>query len=395
MYRRTLAALLVLIGSAGLAACGPVAEPAPPTFPPAAVALTRGPYLQNVTPDAATVVWRTAAPSAGTLAIRAAGALTDTLHAEGGPPGTDHLVRVTGLAPDTAYRYTVLADGGALGPDAGFRTAPAPGATTPFTFAVWGDSGCACAAQAAVAAAIAQSRPDLLLHVGDLIYQTGQASGYDPQFFAVYSPTLATAPVYPVLGNHDMVTDSGAPWQQVFYLPGDAGAHATRYYSFTWGNVHFLALDSEAPYDPTSAQYAWLLQDLESPAAQTATWRIAYFHQPPYSSGYGHGSTLALREAWGPLFERFGVDLVFSGHEHNYERTTPRRDYAAVGGTHAVTYVVTGGGGQTLYPLGRQAWTAAAAMVHHFVRVQVVGPHLTLDAIDLTGQVFDHAEFTR
>ncbi|HUS15647.1 MAG TPA: metallophosphoesterase [Chloroflexia bacterium] len=241
---------------------------------------------------------------------------------------------------------------------------------------------------------MARTTPALLLHTGDMIYETGEANLFDPRFFAPYRDLLARSPVYPVLGNHDMGTDSGAPWLRAFFLPGDPGDHSTRYYAFTYGNAHFIALDSEQAFGPTSAQYNWLLADLQSPAAQSATWRFAYFHRPPYSSGKGHGSSYDIRETWGPLFERFGVDIVFNGHEHNYERSTPRRDYAAVGGTHAVVYVVTGGGGKQLYDVGRQEWTAESAMVSHFVQVQLDGSRLHLEAIDATGKVFDQLDLS-
>ncbi|HMA38345.1 MAG TPA: metallophosphoesterase, partial [Chloroflexia bacterium] len=309
--------------------------------------------------------------------------------------GTDHVLRLTGLRPGTGYSYILLADGGALAPDAVFHTAPPPGAATPFRFLVWGDSGCGCPPQLAVAAQMAQTHPDLLLHTGDMIYENGEAALYDPRFFSPYSPTLATAPIYPAVGNHDDLTNQGDPWLQTFFLPGDPGTHTTRYYAFNYGNAHFIALDSEEAFDPTSAQYSWLLADLASPAAQTATWRFAFFHQPPYSSGYGHGSSYMLRETWSPLFERYGVDVVFSGHEHNYERTTPRRDYTAVGGTHPVVYIVTGGGGQQLYNVGHQSWTAYADMIYHFVQVQVDGPRLTLEAISADGQVVDQLALNR
>jgi predicted phosphodiesterase len=397
-FRRALSAVvpaLLLLLAACTAGTGPVGPPGPTPLPRSQVSLTRGPYLQDMTASAVTIAWRTGATTQGGVAIRpAAGAAAAfAIHPE--PASTaDHVLRVSGLQPATAYRYAVLAADGELGAEAEFRTAPAPGAPTPFTFAIWGDSGCGCPQQTAVAAQIARSGADLLLHTGDVIYERGEATLYDPRFFAPYQAVLASAPVYPVLGNHDVATDNGAPWLHAFFLPGDNGKHTTRYYAFNYGNAHFIALDSEEPYGPTSAQYGWLLRDLQSPAAQGATWRFAFFHRPPYSSGLGHGSTYDLRETWGPLFERLGVDLVFSGHEHNYERSTPRRDYASVGGTHAVIYIVTGGGGSQTYNVGRQPWSAFAAMVYHYVRVRLDGPRLALQAIGTDGQVIDHLELT-
>lgn len=382
---------MLLVGCQGAPALPPSDLPAP-ILPSGGATLLRGPYLQDVSDSAATVIWRTTAATTGGLSIGPADAPASVRQIGETQAATDHVLRVDGLRPNTIYRYQVLAGGAAASAEIEFRTAPTPGAPDPFTFAVWGDSGCGCPAQMAVAGQIARTQPNLLLHTGDLIYETGQAEGYDPFFFSPYSPTLATAPFYPVLGNHDDLTANGAPWLETFVLPGGASDHTTRYYSFNWGNAHFIALDSEEDYGPTSRQYNWLLADLASPAAQSATWRFAYFHRPPYSSGYGHGSSFTLRETWSPLFERFGVDVVFNGHEHNYERTTPRRDYAALGGTHPVVYVVTGGGGKQEYNVGHQEWTAFSEMVYHFVQVHIDGPHLKLEAIDENGKVFDQME---
>jgi predicted phosphodiesterase len=395
--RRVFLAILLMLSlpAACTVGAGPNGPPNPTPLPHSQLSLTRGPYLQDMTESAVTIVWRTAAATQGGVALRAAADVTAafTMHAE--PASTaDHVLRVSGLQPATAYRYAVWAADGELGEEAEFRTAPASGAPTPFTFAVWGDSGCGCPQQTAVAAQIGKAGADLLLHTGDVIYERGEANLYDPRFFAPYRATLAAAPVYPVLGNHDVATGNGAPWLQAFFLPGDGGKHTTRYYAFNYGNAHFIALDSEEPYGPTSAQYGWLLQDLQSPAAQGATWRFAFFHRPPYSSGLGHGSEYDLRETWAPLFERFGVDMVFSGHEHNYERSTPRRDYASVGGTHAVIYIVTGGGGSQSYNVGHQPWSAFSAMAYHYVRIRLDGPRLALQAIGTDGQVIDHLELT-
>ncbi|MDQ2808252.1 MAG: metallophosphoesterase [Chloroflexota bacterium] len=368
----------------------PAAGTPAPTLPTATTRLTRDPYLQDVTAEAVTVLWHTADPTVGTLLLRPQNDPAGTpLTLREPSAGTNHRLRVAGLQAGTVYTYSLEADGGLLGASHTFRSAPTAGAADPFSFLVWGDSGCGCPPQMTLAAQMAHSTPQLLLHTGDMIYEDGAANLFDPNFFTPYAGLLATAPVYPVLGNHDVITEKGSPWLHAFSLPGDAGAANPRYYSFDYGNAHFIALDSEEDFGPTSAQYSWLLTDLQSAATQRATWRFAYFHRPPYSSGFGHGSSYDLRESWSPLFERFGVDVVFSGHEHNYERSLPRTDYAAVGGTHPVTYVVTGGGGKQLYNVGHSPWTAASSMVYHFVQVRLAGTHLHLDAIDSNGTVFD------
>jgi hypothetical protein len=161
---------------------------------------------------------------------------------------------------------------------------------------------------------------------------------------------------------------NGAPFRDVFNLPDNE-----RWYSYDWGHVHFVALDTEADY---STQMTWLEQDL---AATTLPWKIVYMHRPPYSSGM-HGSDTTLRNKLKPVVERFGVQLVLAGHDHNYERMKPQ---------NGVAYVVTGGGGIGTRSVGASSFTAFAEDVIHFVYVEVGIDELVLHAIDATGREFD------
>jgi acid phosphatase type 7 len=118
-----------------------------------------------------------------------------------------------------------------------------------------------------------------------------------------------------------------------------------------------------------------------------------YFHRSPYSSGGEHGSNLTVRQVFAPVFERHGVDLVLSAHDHDYERSIPWREF--VTGGAAVTYVVTGGGGAALYPVGTSAWTAKSASSHHYARVTVGDCVMKLEAVRSDGVVFDQAVIDR
>lgn len=130
------------------------------------------------------------------------------------------------------------------------------------------------------------------------------------------------------LGNHDYEVDRGAYELETLGMPA-------RYYARRVGNVELFLLDSNAIGD---RQTAWLERRLE---ASTARWKIAAFHHPPYSCGY-HAGNATVAERWVPLFERYGVDLVLSGHEHSYQRFVRR----------GIAYVVHGGGGAFPYPPG-------------------------------------------
>lgn len=126
-------------------------------------------------------------------------------------------------------------------------------------------------------------------------------------------------------------------------------------------------------------QRTFLERDL---AATRKRWRFAYLHRSPYGSSR-HGGDVRVREDLEPLFARHGVDLVFSGHDHVYERTVPIK---------GVTYVVSGGGGRRLYPAGRSTRTASSVSAHHAVFVRVEGQRLSLEAVEAGGKVVDRLE---
>jgi hypothetical protein len=137
--------------------------------------------------------------------------------------------------------------------------------------------------------------------------------------------------------------------------------------------VHFVALDTEQLGE---TQTGWLAQDL---AQNELPWTVVYLHRPPFSSGY-HGSSGQVRAAFSSLFEQHGVQVVFAGHDHNYERTQP---------INGVTYVVTGAGGHGTRRVGRSSFTAYSENVLHFVHGEVQGDTLLLHAIDAGGREFD------
>ena len=335
--------------------------------------LTRGPYLQSTTRDSVSVVWQTDIAGDSVIEYGETGyteVLSDTA------PITTHVMRVSGLAAGTTYRYRV-SSGSAVLHEATLATAPDTGGA--FEFVVIGDSGTGSQAQRAVAAQMLALDPDFILHTGDVIYPKGEAQWYGPYFFTPYRDLLDHSPVFPSLGNHDYGTADAQPYLDAFYLP-EASSGGERYYSFDWGNAHFVALDTNQPYASGSAQYDWLVSDL---SASTATWKFVFFHHAFYSSGpHGlfDGYVRPMREALAPVFAQHSVDIVFSGHDHDYERSKP---------IDGVIYIVSGGGGATLYPVGASDFTAYSASVHHTVQVRFRSCILSLRAVDANGTVFD------
>lgn len=373
--------------------------------------LTRQPFLQQVTERSAVVVFATAGrgqaavrvtDAAGSSRLVAAQTTTVTSDISGGAPYYQHEAIITDLAAAGRYSYDPLVDGVDLtsGTDT-FATAPAIGDGS-VRFLAFGDSGVGSAAQRQLAARMAGERFDLLLHTGDVAYgfEAGYGAGAMPQlqawFFDVYRDLLRTHPVYPSIGNHDDEPQHARPYRSAFVLPVNGADtiypdHAERYYSFDYGAAHVVVLDTEYAFQDVSrreAQLAWLNRDL---AATSQPWKIAVFHRSPYSAGGEHGSDVLVQSTFEPVFARFGVSLVLSGHEHTYERTLPQQAGNGLG----ITYIVTGGGGAPLYPSATAAWTAASASVHHFLRGTIDRCRLAVEAVGLDGRVFDSTTLQR
>ena len=222
---------------------------------------------------------------------------------------------------------------------------PAPTATaTPLPairFAVIGDYGSGGQPEADVARLVDSWQVDFIITVGDNNYPDGAADTIDQnvgQFYQAYIfPYLGgygsgaeQNRFFPTLGNHDWNTDRAQPYLEYFTLPGNE-----RYYDFTWGAVHFFALDSDSRepdgINRSSAQAAWLQAQL---AASTSPWNVVYLHHAPYSSGR-HGAT-----DWAQWpYKEWGADVVLAGHDHTYERLL----------VDDLLYFVNGVGGGAIY----------------------------------------------
>ena len=173
---------------------------------------------------------------------------------------------------------------------------------------------------------------DLWLMLGDNAYATAPTPSTRAAVFNMYRRVLRKSVLWPTLGNHDGHTASSSsqtgPYYDIFTLPrsGEAGGVASgteAYYSFDYGNIHFVCLDSyDASRSPTGAMLTWLQNDL---AANTKDWLIAFLHHPPYTKGSHNSDTeselIEMRQNALPILESHGVDLVLSGHSHSYERS--------------------------------------------------------------------------
>jgi hypothetical protein len=246
-------------------------------------------------------------------------------------------------------------------------------------FAVIGDTGTGGRQQYEVAARMAEYRKrfpfDFVLMLGDNMYGRETPADFVRKFERPYQPLLdGGVKFYAALGNHDEPS-------QRFYAKFNMGGE--RYYTFTRGIAQFFALDSNY-MDPT--QLAWLERELASSGAR---WKIAFFHHPLYSSGRLHGSSVDLRERLEPLFVRYGMNLVFAGHEHIYERVKPQKgvSYFTSGGAAKLTSRVT--------PL-KTTWSGLTYHTdRHFMLIEISGDELAFQAIARSGTTIDSGVIPR
>ncbi|HEX8566853.1 MAG TPA: metallophosphoesterase [Pyrinomonadaceae bacterium] len=302
------------------------------------VSVMRGAYLQMGTANAMTVRWRTNIATDSRVQFGTTqGALSQTV--DNADLTTEHEVRLMNLTANTKYFYSI---GSTMQTLAGndenhfFLTSPAAGQAAPNRIWVLGDSGTADINAQAVRNAYLNynggTYTNLILMLGDNAYNNGTDAEYQAAVFNMYPTVLRQTPLWSTIGNHDTANSisppSSLPYFQMFTLPanGEAGGVASgteKYYSFDYGNIHFVCLDSMTSNRAAgSAMLAWLQSDL---AQNVQPWIVAFWHHPPYTKG-SHDSDyewelIEMRQNALPILEGYGVDLVLTGHSHSYERS--------------------------------------------------------------------------
>lgn len=314
--------------------------------------ITRGPYLQQVSQNSVIVRWRTDAAVSSFVSYTKEGS-NDFTTKRNSSLIKEHVVQLTDLQPNTKYSYSVGVDTKTLatGKDFYFITAPSPTDNRPINIWAMGDFGDDSkekyvTTQKGVRDQYLKNKSnhtDLWLWLGDNAYCCGTDTEYQRQVFDFYgSNILGNTPFFPVPGNHEYYetataqVDKKISYFDIINVPinGEMGGLASgtkEYYSYNYGNIHFVALDSYGLdegkyrlYDPQSRQYKWFINDLEANKGKSL-WTIITFHHPPYTKR-SHDSNaepdlVAMREKLVPIFDKYKVDLVMSGHSHSYERS--------------------------------------------------------------------------
>jgi 3',5'-cyclic AMP phosphodiesterase CpdA len=314
----------------------------------------------NPTTSGITVCWVSGAAAKGTVTVDA-----------GGPSASDeqetiyHRVKLTGLKPYTHYGFKVMCEGESK--TGRFVTAPLPG--HPFRFAAYGDNRTQANVHASVLEQMSKFDPDFILQSGDIV-QNGEIELQWDEFWLTAGKMLSQTAYYPSLGNHER---HGAPYFKYFDLPNE--------YSFDYGDVHFVALDSNRPPAEYSDQQEWLRKDLSN--HQSAKWRIVFFHHTVHTcvDNPGRRAESALRaKRLGPIFAAGNVQLVINGHDHNYQRHI----------SNGITYIVSGGGGAPLYSVTPDTLFAIRAKAaHHHCEMTVDGDAIAVRVVEPGGVIIE------
>ena len=307
------------------------------------IRILRGPYLQLGTTSSMIIKWRTSEPSSSKVLY---GTHSNNLNKSVilKERVTDHEVKIEGLKEHTKYYYAVGNEEEMLIENDKtyyFITSPDQGYSEIVHIWAIGDFGTGDREPENVKNAYMKFRrghhTDVWLMLGDIAYYHGKEEEFQRSIFGdTYKYMMRNTVMWPTPGNHDMrsadsETQSG-PYYDVFTLPtnGEAGGEPSgteAYYSYNYGDIHFISMDSEdTPRQVFSDMARWLQRDLEQ---DDHNWKIAFFHHPPFTKGT-HNSDLDLdsrgrlkemRENILPILEEYGVDLVLSGHSHIYERS--------------------------------------------------------------------------
>ncbi len=296
--------------------------------------IVRGPYLQKGSETSITVKWRTSVATESKIDY---GTNLNNLNqtVNDNTAKVDHELEINGLSQDTKYFYRVANTAGILMPassDLYFKTHPTIGTVQPINVWVLGDCGTGNSNARSVRDAYynyaGNGHTDAILMLGDNAYTDGTDAEYQIGVFEnMYEDKLKNTILWSCIGNHERVNQSGA-YFDIFTLPtsGESGGLASgteSYYSFDYGNIHFICLDSDASdRNVGGPMYVWAENDIQN---TTQDWIVAFWHHPTYTKGTHDSDTesklIDMRENLAPMLENNGVDLILSGHSHTYERS--------------------------------------------------------------------------
>ena len=420
--------------------------------------ITRGPYIQTISTNAARIRFRTDVDSKPSIMLgKSPSALNRTIKQT--ISTKEHEISIDSLTSNTRYYYKLVTATQSLGDSTYyFQTAPTKGSKSKISFWSTGDmfpGQQQIDTYEGFKKFIGNKYTNLYITVGDNVYMGASDNDFQTNFFQVYQngPILKQSGMFPSVGNHDYdytsqkQDDPSIPYFQNFTLPSKGEmngvpSNSEAYYSFDYGNVHFICLDSYAYgkdnqrlFDGPSEQLTWLKKDLE---ANKQDWTVVFFHYPPYTKGSYDSDAknpdatynnryntplLNLRNLLVPIFDKYKVDLVLTGHSHVYERSKPLLGHTGTSDTfdpkihnpfsssgkyngeenscpylfdansqNGTVYVVNGVGGGTKSPLSdfpHKAMYYSNASVNGSFYVEIENNRFDAKFLDTNGEVLD------
>ena len=359
--------------------------------PAAAQKITRGPYLQWVTATSIHVVWDQDKATAAEVRYGLTKSYTGKVASNS--KGTHHEVKITGLTPNSTYYYAVYQ--GATKASADLTLPTGVNSGTPFRFVVLGDTRTDKTAHTNVVTAIAlEQKVRYYINTGDLV-SSGEIQKEWDEFFQIEKTLISHIPLYPVIGNHDEKSGKAPIYKKLFVLPNNS-PDPEEYYSFDYGNVHFIALDGHINVDEwyncalklkfydgcfDAKQAAWITKDLKAAAANSKIDHIfVLVHMGPYSSKPGRMGYAQMRDLMA-TFKTHKVTMVISGHDHYYEHGVS---------PNGIHYAISGGGGAPLYSIGPPSLLVPHKVIYnkagyHYLLIDVNGKYVHVQAKDQKG----------
>ncbi|MEZ4977996.1 MAG: metallophosphoesterase [Chitinophagales bacterium] len=384
--------------------------------------LNRYPYIQSTSQTSTIIAWKTANDVLGKVVYGLSPtSLLDTVYEAN--PVKRHALSLLGLEKNTTYYYTIFSDNQALASE--YFTTASDSTDQDFSFIQYGDCGFNTSVQSTLGSLMEADDASFAVVCGDVdqggVPHVSQSSGgdnYDDIFFNIYNngtthKMLSRECHYTAIGNHDVYANNGATYDLEFHLPHNNPDSSERYYSFTWGDAKFIALDVITPFDPTSfpinqkpisqrwwtdfrpgsPQYEFLVNELQ---CNDKKWVFIYFHEGPWTNYWGadyylpnalggdyyqfDGNTM-VRQHLVPLFEQYGVDFVLCGHSHLYEQAEK----------NGVMYITSGGagdvGGNTQY--ANHPEILKSIIQNHYIKFSVDGNTVSYDVINASNSVID------
>jgi acid phosphatase type 7 len=339
--------------------------------------ITRGPYLADPKTGEMSIRWEVDQKSSGRVYYGQDKSLKQSVKAVLLGAQFDHFLyeaELKELSPGADYFYQVKVKRkrGTLGH---FQAPPELDATC--TFAISGDSRSNPQIFTKIVAGIAQTNPDFVISMGDLVADGGNYNQWNENYFIPAAQLIAERPFISTLGDHEAGGDDGALFEHFLFPDLE---YEKLWYSFDYGMVHFISLDYR--HVDSEEMKTWFQEDIQSSKGK---WNIVFMHRPTYNLG-GHRSFWG-NPVWPDLFQEYEIDVVFAGHSHIYERFHPV--YKGKAGNWSVTYVTTGGSGAGLYEAVQHPVLAFAKSINHYADVHVSDEQFELRVYQIDGGLLD------